>query len=173
MSKRFVLAAMLLATPAIATAQPPAPVPAQYWGVNIGDFDFTNNGASGNSTAIGLRGGYHFSDFLGVELRGGFDTGGDKGGLQESPDVIHGGAYVRLDLPFERVNVFFLGGTSVVRYDSVNGTKDTSDVSGGIGIELYGSDRTALTLDYMNYSDGAYEGVSLGLVHHFDWPRFR
>ena len=45
----------------------------------------------------------------------------------------------------------------------------------GGGLEFYGSRNTALTLNWIRYFDdndvGALTVVSLGFIHHFDWPR--
>ena len=50
---------------------------------------------------------------------------------------------------------------------------DYDPIAAGVGIELYGTERTAVTLEYMSYSEDAYSGVSIGLKHHFELPSFR
>ncbi len=70
--------------------------------------------------------------------------------------------------------MYLLVGASEVELDGDSIDDDVYDpIAGGIGIELYGSERTAITLEYMSYSDDAYAGVNLGIKHHFDLPPLR
>lgn len=170
MIKRILFAGALLAAPLGAVAQDEPP---QYIGISAGGFELTDVDDNVTEiTNVGLRGGYKFGRFFGVEVRGGWESG-DVSGALDSPDLTYAGVFARADLPFERANVFLLAGGASVRYQGPQDTEVESDVAAGLGIELYGNERTAVTLDYMNYVDGTYEGVSLGLVHHFDWPRLR
>ena len=163
MLMRSFLAFVLLAVPLTALAERPG----QYWGVTLDSAEITDtNGNDDDATNLNLVLGYKFGDFLGVELQGG-------GGSED--DVLYGGAFARFDLPFERVNVFLLAGGATVGFDDAStGDYETeSDVAAGFGVELFGNERTAVRFQYMNYADDTYETFGLGLVHHFDWPRFR
>lgn len=169
MVKRILIAGTLLLLPLGASAEKPA----QYFGVSVGDYELEDEDNNlTETTNIGVKGGYRFSPFLAVELHAGSESGGASGALDE-PNALYGGAFVRLDLPFERVNLYLLAGGAGVEYDVGTETESQSGAAGGVGIELYGSERTAITFEYMNYAEEAYEGVSVGLVHHFDWPRLR
>lgn len=173
MTPRFLLflPALLLLLPLGALA---AERPSQYWGASLGDFEFeTDNGSATNITNLGLKGGYRLSRFLALEIHGGVSTSGSSSEIIEEPDLVYGAGFVRLDLPYQRLNLYLLAGGSTLAYDVGDGSEEESDMAGGIGIELYGSERTALTLEYMNYNDGMYDGLSVGFVHHFDWPSFR
>ena len=163
MSMRLILALILLVAPLTALAERPG----QYWGVTLDSAVLTDTSdEEENATNLNLMLGYKFNDFLGVEFQGG-------GGSED--DVLYAGAFARFDLPFERVNVFLLAGGAATEFDDAStGDRETeSDLAAGLGIELFGNERTALRLQYMNYADTTYETIGLGFVHHFDWPRFR
>ena len=105
MRKRIALAAALLAVPTLASAEPPN----LYWGVTVGDYtaDQREIGlGTEDTTDVGLRLGYHFFDFVGIEARLGRDTGGFAGG--SDADTEYAGVFARFDLPFEKVNVYLL-----------------------------------------------------------------
>lgn len=167
----FLLPLLSLSTVAVAQERPP-----QYFGLSIGEYELEDevNGQNFDAefTNIGLEGGYRFSRFLGVEGR--FSYGrDDSSNTLDDPELIMGGAFVRFDLPFERINVYALAGGSVVDYDVGIADDDVSGGSGGIGIELFGSDTTALKVEYVSHAGGDYEGVGIGFTHHFNWPSFR
>lgn len=172
MTKRIALAAALLTAPALGWAQEP---PGLYWGAAIGDYKADQRDVGlfvEDTTDIGLRLGYQLGRFIGIELRGGFDTGGVGG--DSDADTEYAGAFARFNLPFEKTNVYLLAGVSEVRFDGEEVDEDEYDsVAGGIGVELYGSPRAAVTLEYMSYSEDAYSGVSLGFKYHFELPSFR
>lgn len=169
MSKRFFLAAVLLTASVAASAEPPN----LYWGASFGDYEVNQRDVGGDTssaTDFGLRLGYEFGKFLGVEARAGLDSGGVGG----NSDVDYAGVFGRFNLPYEKTNIYLLLGASEVRVDGESVDDDEYDpVAGGIGIELYGSERTAITLEYMSYSDESYSGISLGIKHHFNMPSFR
>lgn len=172
MTTRLLLALAIALVPLGAAAERPG----QYWGLSVGDAYVTDDddeelGASN----IGLHVGYKLFDLVGVELQAGGAASGKKINGRDSRDTRYGGAFARFDLPLERMNVFVLAGGAVVRYDEgpPEGIVDESDIAAGVGVELFGTERTALRLEYMNYADGTYETFGLGFVHHFDWPSLR
>ncbi len=172
MIKRVLLAAMLVAAPQGALAERPP----QYWGVSLGTFELEDpNGNITETTNVGLQAGYKFTSFVGLEARGGFESGETSGALDE-PELTYGGGFVRVDIPYERVNLYVLLGGGQVTYDTASGDVSESGPAGGVGIELFGSERSAVSLEYINYSsdDTTYDGLSIGFVHHFNWavPRF-
>jgi len=165
MIKRIALAVALALAPAAALAQQP---PNLYWGITAGGYKTESiAGTRHHESDLGFRLGYHFNDFLGLEGRAGTSVDASGG-----PDVTYGAVFGRFDLPFQKINVYLLAGASELRFDgeTVNSNKEGA---GGIGIELYGSERTAVTLEYMSYSNDGYNGFSLGLKHHFELPSFR
>ena len=171
MAIRLLLAACIALVPLVATAEQPA----KYWGLSIGDAEVTDsNDNSADATNIGLHLGYHFTDWIGIELQAGDAVGGVSGN-RRSEDTRYVGGFARFDLPFERTNLFVLLGGSAVELDEgpPANMESESGVSGGIGLELFGNERTAVRLEYVSHADQTYEMLSLGFTHHFDWPSFR
>ncbi len=173
MASRILLCLFLLA---FSTAAAATDRPAQYFGLSLGDYDLESDEGSGlerNFTNVGLQAGYRFSRFVAIEGRAGYSRRSSTELLERS--TLHmGAAFLRIDLPFERVSLYGLAGGSQIWFGDANGDNQTeSDFSGGIGVELYGSPRTAINLEYISHADRTYEGISLGFIHHFDWPSLR
>ena len=190
----ILLAALLLPATALALEQP-----SQYYGFTIGgytlddgldglDDDLADNagiddiGTLRTSEDIGFRAGYDFHRFFGIEGRLGYSTRQNNRLDALHDELYYGGVFGRFKLPFQRLNMFALAGVGGVQLDIDDDAADVFGIndrygdigaSWGVGVELFGSDRVALTLDYMSYADNQYDGFSLGFVHHFDWPRLR
>lgn len=152
--------------------------PRQYFAVHgfeevASEYEFDlddDQGADGDLWRLKL--GYQFGRFLAAELHYGFDgTGGDEPNLRE------GAVFGRLQLPYERVNVYALAGAGRVGGDFGEGRETETGPAMGLGIDLFGTERTAVALEYVHYQvgddDRDYKAVTLGLKHHFDWPSFR
>lgn len=189
----ILLAALLMPVTALAIDRPP-----QYYGFTLGtynledDIDDMDDDLSDNAgiddigrletTDVGFRAGYRFSRFIAIEGRVGLSAGRNANLRPLHDNLYYGGVFGRFDLPFRRVNVFALAGIGTVQFDVESdeaddlGISDEYDETGpawGVGVELFGTDRTGVTLDYMSYADHSHHGVSVGFVHHFDWPPFR
>ena len=172
MRTAIALAAALLAAPGLASAEQPN----LYFGASIGGYEVDQEDVGGSvtdTTNLDIRLGYHLFDFVGIEARGGGNTGGVAGD-SDAPDTRYLGVFGRFDVPLEKANVYLLLGASEVEVNGDAVDDDEYDpVAGGIGIELYGSERTAISLEYMSYSDNAYSGVNLGIKYHFNLPPLR
>lgn len=172
----LLLVALLLPAAALANERP-----SPYIGFALGKYDFEDpDGNTGQVTDIGLRGGYRFGKFFAVEVRAGRSAGGGSDTIFNGK-INYGGLFGRFDLPYPDVNVYFLLGGSAVEFDLEDGRETGTGISGGVGVELFGARNTSVTLDYMlhardtsdNGNRNHYDGFSLGLTHHFDWPSFR
>ncbi len=150
--------------------------PPQYFGLSLGDYDLTadvdGDEVTAGVTNVGLHGGYRFSRFFALEGRLGYSRTSSSE-LGERPDLVLGGGFARVDLPFDRVSLYGLLGASTIGYDVGDGNKRESGVSGGVGVEIYGTPRTALNLEYVSHAAGDYEGIGIGVIHHFNWPSLR
>lgn len=167
MRVRLALAALLILAPGAAVAEKTG----QYWGMSVDNakLDDPDNAREGYATNIGIHGGYHFGDFVGAEVQIG---GSPAGGIG---DPYYAGAFGRFNLPFERANVYLLAGAAAVSFDegAPEGRDTEADLSGGVGVELYGNEQTAVRFEYTNLADGTYQKLGVGFVHYFDWPAFR
>lgn len=161
------IAAALILAPSAALAEKTG----QYWGLSVDNakLEAPDNGREGYATNIGLHAGYHFGDFVGAEVQLG---GSPAGGIG---DPYYGAAFGRFNLPFEDANVYLLAGAAAVSYDDgpPDDRESEVDLAGGVGVELYGNERTAVRFEYTNLADGTYQKLGVGFVHYFDWPAFR
>lgn len=159
-----------------------------YFGLSAASFDFEQKGAGGSSfnTYGGIaRLGYDLGNYLSVEGRMGFGGKDDDGTYRVEPARV-AAAYVRLNLPIDKVKIYLLGGYGAVtaKVDLMGVDTSHDELTGasyGGGIELYGNRTTALTLEYVryveeqNYEDAAIgvdadfdvNSLSIGFVHHF------
>ncbi len=153
--------------------------PNQYFAIHGGSYEY-EPGASGESDGDGtiarFKYGYEFNKFLGVEAHFGVDTEGGS-----DPGVREGALFGRFNLPFEGVNVYGLAGGGRFGGDFGSGRNTGSGPAVGLGIDLYGSDYTAISVEYLRYEvddedagdDAKYQAITLGWKRHFDWPPFR
>ncbi len=152
-----------------------AEAPRQYFGISGSDALFVpENGQKEDLGNINAKLGYQVNNFVGVELHLGQSISTDSSNV-DSPSLGYVSPMLRLTLPYDRVNLYSLFGLASVRGDFPGNYDDSySDFSMGLGLELYGSKRTALSLEYMRYGvDDSYKTFGLGVVHYFEWPRVR
>lgn len=163
---------------------------AWYFGLNATSFDFERSGLFNHSyNTHGYMGilGVDLGPYLAIEARGGQgDSDKDANGLSLQAREVTA-AYGRLNLPLDngKVVVYALGGFASINVKgelgAVTHSKTISGSSYGAGIELYGSQNTAFTVEYMRYLanykyvdaslvlDDKFDvnAVSFGIVHHF------
>lgn len=172
MIKRLILAAALAAMPLAAGADRPP----QYFGFNGGWYEVeTDAPFEADGEFVNLRLGFELGRFLGFEARFGMDTGRTQVGGTHL-DTRMGAAFARLNLPFEGVDVYALGGAGRVSFNDGTGRTREEWPAAGLGIELYGSERTAIVFEAVRYEgddDGDYKAFTLGFKRHFNWPQFR
>lgn len=198
-SKELVLTISLLASVPSAYAGP-------YWGIELGesklDVDTIFTGIGSYDTDVSMTGltarlGYAPSDYLGLEARLGFtrdnnwvlrDDTGTR--LMDGEVEVERFASILIKAgfnPAERVKLYLLGGYSNARLDletknpSAWSVKKTlSGVSYGAGIEFYGTEHTALNLEWVHILDdddvkidsdtkidAVFDSVNIGIISHF------
>ena len=133
-----------------------------------------------------FRVGRYFSNYLGLELHGGFSL--EHKNFDNSTTAKNdylAGLFVRGNIPFyqQNINLYALVGGSTAR---VSYTEPTRNVGGqaaggkttikgnglsyGLGLELYGTPNTALNIEWKRYlskADFKLQGFSVGIIHHF------
>jgi hypothetical protein len=135
------------------------------------DFDTSFRGAG-----LLVRAGKEFRKFLAVE--GQFGVFGEDTVDSNSYQIDYLlSIYARGNLPLEngRIRLYALAG--VTRFSgSVPGFSSVDDtgIGYGLGIELYGNERNAMTVEWLRFADGdvnkvdyTLESVNLGFVHRF------
>ncbi len=146
--------------------------PPLYFGVGLADAQLDlDKYAPRDETNLDLRLGYDFRPYLAAELRLGSSLHSESGKGSEAGYVA---GLARVNLPFERVTVYGLLGAANVAVDVPGNDDGFSGVAFGAGIELYGTERSALGIEYLQLGDSdRYRTLGVGLVHHFDPPRPR
>jgi hypothetical protein len=144
--------------------------PRQYFGIFLSDAQFDpDKGSNTDYGNLNIKFGYDLTSFLGVELQAGTNvsTDNDKAG-----DTNYAAGFIRGDLPYKFVNLYGLVGYGTVTADTPSFDDSVSDLAYGVGLELYGTDTTAFSIEYMQYGvDDIYKTFGVGIVHHFNWPR--
>lgn len=146
-----------------------------YWGIGYGSGDLETEGGFGLDThGLGLKFGREFGQYISFEAHMGSGADSSENILRD-PEVSYGAAFLRMNLPFERVNLYAVGGLSRVSIDgggAGNGSDEERAV--GVGIDLFGSEVTALTIEKIRYgSDTTFDVLSVGITRRFDWPGLR
>ena len=161
---------------ALAPAAALAERPPQYFAIEGATYEY-DPGADGVSTEDGasvrLNYGYALNRFWGFEVHFGMEGG--QSNLRE------GALLGRFNLPYERLNVYALAGVGRVGISAGDERTSGSGPAIGVGIDLYGSEHSAVALEFLRYEvdeddadeDGVYDAVTLGWKHHFEWPEFR
>ncbi|MEW8507610.1 MAG: outer membrane beta-barrel protein [Candidatus Thiodiazotropha sp.] len=150
----------------------------RYLGAMVSSPQYKEDDSNADFRSAGLlaRGGIEFNEILAVEGHFGLfgeDTIGDDSYQIEYLASI----YARGNLPLigERIRLYALGGLThfsgnVPGFSSV----DETAIGYGVGIELYGDEHNALTLEWLRHAVGdirdvdyTLESASLGFLHRF------
>lgn len=145
-------------------------LPRQYFGISGSDAQLDVSDGVADLGSLNGKFGYMVNRFVGTELHMGTSVTID-GSSVDAPSLHFVAPLLRLNLPFEKVNLYSLVGVASVR-NNFSATEHYSDLSFGFGMELYGTRSTALSFEYMRYGiDDVYKTFGLGIVHYFDWPK--
>ncbi|MGF1548423.1 MAG: outer membrane beta-barrel protein [Thiotrichales bacterium] len=146
--------------------------PRQYFGIFGSDAQFVpDKGPKQDAGNLGGKLGFDFNKFVAVEGHAGLTLNDSH---LSSPEVTYLAGFVRANLPLERINIYGLLGVGFVDANFAQVKGDFTDLAVGAGIEFYGTENTALGIEYLQYGlDDKYKTVGLGIVHHFNWPKLR
>jgi hypothetical protein len=145
-----------------------------YYGLGWAGADFElASGQEITSHGPHFKLGRELGRFLSIETHLGLSAD-DTNNLLGDPEIMYGAAFVRLNLPFEKINLYVMGGASTVKYN-FSGLEDTeSEAAGGFGLDLFANERTALTIEFMRYGvDNTLDITSIGFMHRFEFPGLR
>jgi hypothetical protein len=170
----FVLAvAGLLSLPLTALAD----APQNYFGMGIDSTDFDIVTGEREMSGFNVRYGLWFPfDLIAVEVRIGAATE-TTNNLAGDPQVRYALGLGKVNLPFEKVNLYAMGGVSKVLYNFGGVETDEEDIAGGVGIELLATETSGLTIEYLRYGidDDPIDATVLtfGFNHRFGLPGLR
>lgn len=149
-----------------------------YFGVSIGSPQYKEDNTNADFRAAGLiaRGGREFFKYIAIEGHFGIFSGDTIDGNEYKIDYMaslfgRGNLYLFDD----RARAYLLLGMTYFSGD-VPRFKDESDISPafGLGLELYGNERNAITLEVIRYADTdlhnvdyKIDSINLGYQHRF------
>ena len=146
-----------------------------YFGVHYSDsLDTIESDSDTEETNRGhlkVKYGTYLNDFVSIEGHAGYVTSStaDAGLLTFS-------GLFRAEKKFEQTSIYGLFGASAVyAYNDDNGNADESSISYGFGVEVFGSEYTAITLEYVSLidvelddgSDFSFETLGIGFTYYF------
>lgn len=152
-----------------------AATPQNYFGITASDAQLeSQSGGEFDGGSLGAKLGYSLNRWLDIELHTGADFFSDQDDFNKL-EVGYVASFMKLKLPYERVNIYGLIGLALVGADYGSAFDDTfSDGAFGFGVELYGTQRTALNIEFSQLgTDDKYKLMGIGFIHRFDWPKFR
>jgi hypothetical protein len=170
----FILAvAGLLSLPVTAVAD----APQNYFGMGIDSTDFDTDAGELSMSGFNIRYGLWFPfDVFAVEIRVGAATESTSNVVGQ-PEVRYALGLGKVNIPFEKVSLYAMGGISKVYYDIGGVETDEDDLVGGVGIELLATEASGATIEYLRYGidDDAIDATLLtfGFNYRFGLPDFR
>lgn len=173
MKFRTAAAALLLCSAAPLAAYD---LPDWHAGVHYADAQFSPDGAGEeNVNDLNFKLGMAINPGLSVEAHFGTDVASDSENNDSGDGATYLAAFARKDIRLERVNFFGLLGAAAGNADYGNNFDDSfAGLAFGAGVELFGSPRTAVSLQFVQYgTDDSYKTIGAGLVHYFEWSDIR
>jgi hypothetical protein len=151
----------------------------RYVGVMVSSPQYKEDDSNAGFRGAGLmvRGGMEFNRFLAVE--GHFGVFGEDTVDSNSYQIDYLlSIYARGNLPLEngRIRPYVLGGVTRFSGNAPGfSSVDDTAVGYGMGIEFYGDERNAVTLEWIRFADGdvnnvdyKLESFNFGFVHRFE-----
>ncbi|BAU47376.1 hypothetical protein SVA_0797 [Sulfurifustis variabilis] len=159
----------LVATGFLAVACAAQAQEARPWYYNLHLWKFEGE----DQTGLGIDLGHTLGRWLAFQAR---IAAGEKDELFQVD--YHAAAHLRAHLRYGNFELYALGGYSYFKYsgDLVDlGTIDNDDgPAAGLGMALYGSPNTAITLEYTRHflreADEDVDTMFIGILHRFAWP---
>lgn len=149
-----------------------------YYGLSLTANEFEAAGVDMNG--LGLKLGREFTQFFSVEIHSGIAADSTNNILGD-PELTYSAAFARLNLPFERVSLYVLGGAATMDFD-IPGFDDIVDAgeidrAAGFGMDLLANENTALTIEVVYYGNednlDEIEFLHFGYTHRFEFPGLR
>ncbi len=123
---------------------------------------------NGNDRSLGTLSatlGLQLLDFIGVEFEVGSGSDQSSSVLSE-PLVSYQAVMLRLGYRWDRAGVYVLAGQARLDIDSEFNNSDAGNAF-GIGINLFGNEKTALNFHVLDFDDGAFTTATIGFQYYF------
>ncbi len=148
----------------VGTAQ--ADIAKMYFGAGFtdGSIDVGTNDDKSLGT-VNATIGFNLYDFIGVELELG-SASDQAGSIISEPLVQYQAALLRLGYRWDRAGFYVVGGQARLDIENnINASK--GGVAMGLGVNLFGSETTALNLHVLSIDDGTFTTASVGFQYYF------
>jgi len=149
-------------------SQAHADIARMYYGIGFtdGKMELTNE-ADGDRSLGTINGtlGFQLMDFIGLELEVGAASDQASSILSE-PLVQYQAALLRLGYRFDRAGFYILGGQARLDVDKSLNSTDAGVAVGG-GVNLFGSETTALNMHFLSIDGGTFTTASIGFQYYF------
>lgn len=143
-----------------------ADIAKMYYGLGFtdGKMELTNAGDKSLGT-VNATLGIQLLDFIGLEVELG-SASDQAGSIISEPLVQYQAALVRLGYRIDRAGFYVLGGQARLDVDKSLNSTDAGTAIGG-GINLFGSETTALNLHFLSIDGGTFTTASIGFQYYF------
>ncbi len=137
-----------------------------YAGVGFSDGSLEVPGNDDRSLGtINATVGIQLLDFLGLELQAGAASD-ETDSIFSDPLVQYQSAMLRLGYRWDRTQLYLLAGQVRLDIDSDLNNTDSGNAFGA-GINLFGSETTALNVHVLRFDDGAFTTATIGVQYFF------
>ena len=147
-----------------------------YFGLGIADYEF--EGSPITMDGYYLNYGIDIGNYFAIEGIIANSSQYENAAASLTSEIDYYGAlYGRFNLRYDHVTLYVMAGYATVSTTTtVSGTAFETEDSGvtyAVGIDLYGTQNTALTIRYYDYLDEDIHatGINIGLNFYFDVPR--
>jgi len=143
-----------------------ADIAKMYFGIGFtdGSIEMANTDDKSLGT-VNATLGFQLLDFVGIELEVG-SASDQAGSIISEPLVQYQAALLRLGYRWDRAGFYLLGGQARLDVDSSLNSTDAGTAF-GLGMNLFGSETTALNLHVLNIDDGKFTTASIGFQYYF------
>jgi len=163
---RKLLGSLVLGLGLFASSAQASDIAKMYYG--IGFTDGSIELASKNDKSLGTINatvGIQLLDFVGIELE--FGSASDQAGsIISEPLVQYQAAMIRLGYRWDRAGFYVLGGQARIDVDKTLNSLDAGTAIGA-GLNLFGSETTALNLHVLSIDEGTFTTASVGFQYYF------
>jgi len=150
----------------LAAGSAQAEITTLYYGVGVtdGSVRVPGNGSKSLGTVTGTF-GIQLREGVGIELEIG-TASDDMGSILSAPLAQYQAALLRLGTRWNEREVYVLLGHALIDIDDNLNPTDAGNAL-GFGLNLYGSQTTAVNFHFLSLDDGAFNTATLGFQYYF------
>ncbi len=142
-----------------------------YWAVGLTSVTFdASTGDELDANGFTIQYGRDFFRLFGIEAHIGSARDNSTNVFGNKADYTYFAVLGRINLPLDRVNLYALGGVSQIDFDFGAIDGDDDEAALGIGIDLFASENSALSIQAMRYGDdNSLDTLIVAYKQHFSF----